>query len=829
MNQTKKILARGRAVLIACLAMIWLAFAALAAPPTAVEREAVTEMSRYLDNGAGILDVDLDALGFQRPVPGSEWATWTTEAKLYSAYLSAEEAEPGSGKRVLAELSKNLEDRYGDSARQNQVFQDLRGQRNGQPIRFASIQAGQLDNAKLDPSTRAAVQEIARYMSPSQFGTTADVLQVYFDYPPHKATEMAIRYRSADAALLAAYVDQPDKFKAGFARLQDDVRKTFDFDPFDRPAAPSSGKSRSPDDPPRARGPPPGSPYWKFVDGSKGNGPGPAGPKRGATPTTGGPTPPHGKPPEPPSGGGGGGSGGQAKPAPTHSVPPPATQTARRYAGFRSSLPKSAGFRTMSRGTRGFGGVVFGNESSISTTLGTISKLAFEPIPDSLDGHLVVTFADGRALKFGPVWASHALAARRIVYGEMAGTEPMRVDDGVGLVGIADNTPIIESCDSQARTLTRSAHAFNVIMHPALENTSLGWAALNVDTWAISLESSITSLDPNATEEDRRFIRNLFAAMHHERFLGTWKVVDAPLEFVAEHDRLVPLRKVDVAAPELPGAAIRSSFVDMHIITDGNIDEYGESQTSLFASEGVDLAFQRRFAAAVPRLVGLSWDFYEVNRFAPTLALMRLAREAGVKAPAVTTDNSSFQPTPLAIVITKADGVGTVPPFDPRTLAERSRGIVDLCLDELERQSSVVDSMLQEIGGREGSGVIMPMLWAIEHDVQDVPEVEFAIGLLGLREQLSLRMTQTPAVQELDVQAGVGVELEPTVPPQAAPLPVEPLVPPGCACNIDDHDPRGQGGGIFLSLLLALLAVRRRPGPGRAATDRIRGRAESPA
>jgi MYXO-CTERM domain-containing protein len=760
-----------RSILASLFALLLLfAAAVLGAPPTASQVDATQELQRYLSGPTSELDVELARMGFEPPVPRSEWAQWSAERKIYAAYIAAEEAAEGSGARVLERLTGQLHATYGDSVYANEHLAALgSGRADDSPINFKKPALPDIDAAKPSKQLGGQIAELSRYLSGGVFGSATDVLHNHFSYSVYDSVEMAIRHGGdMESMLRAVQRDKPQVFEKGVALLTNRIAEIYGRGPFDGPNGPQPGGGGPRKGPPSPRppSPPPASKHADFVEHS-------------AAPPT----------PTPPTSGGG------------HS------RNTGRYTSFLRrevqsggsvvgpSGPSSMKFSRMSRGARGFGGVVFGNETRLDRDLGAMTEMEFRADPRGSVGVFVLTFTSGDTLTFGPVPIDHAHAARRMVAGEIPGLQPLAIDDGVGLVGIADNTPFVERCDAKAREVELGQSAFHVVTHPALEDTALGWAALYVDVWPISIEGSLRTLDAAATDDDEAFVRRLFSGTKHALSAGTWKVVDAPIEFVAEGRSLVPRRMAD----DMPEPILTTSFLDMHVITrladvgvDGGLARVAEE------TEGIDHGFERRFAEALPVLTRVSWAYHELNRFAPVLALTRIARHDGVELPEIAAP-ARGEATPLAITI-GSEGLQVLPPFDREKLAAPSVERLEQCLQDAVKRKKAVGKFLDD------KARILQVLRGEPLEDRD-PDILFAARVL----QLALRISQPGIIDDAavldDAPADPGEEPEAEEPEKAdaqdAELELTRAVrPSGCNCTTSSDPPSG-----WLSLLLVLGVV----------------------
>jgi MYXO-CTERM domain-containing protein len=146
-------------------------------------------------------------------------------------------------------------------------------------------------------------------------------------------------------------------------------------------------------------------------------------------------------------------------------------------------------------------------------------------------------------------------------------------------------------------------------------------------------------------------------------------------------------------------------------------------------------------------LTRVSWAYNELNRFAPVLALTRIARHDGVELPTIAAP-ARGEATPLAITIGD-EGLQVLPAFDREKLAAPSIERLDSCLMEAAMSSEKVRKFLDD------DERITKLLLDESGEGLDDPDLAFAASVLhlGLRLSAPQLITDTETL-DADVARG---------------------------------------------------------------------------
>ena len=130
--------------------------------------------------------------------------------------------------------------------------------------------------------------------------------------------------------------------------------------------------------------------------------------------------------------------------------------------------------------------MIFGNEVTSPTgklKVGSVTFKADESHPEY--GDLSLYLSDGRTAVLERVRSESVGCAVRLLWQSFGEVQPPAADQGIGLVGIKDFVQtVIRNADGKPRMGQKQ----NVVLHPALENTNLGWALIGVDALPIISE-----------------------------------------------------------------------------------------------------------------------------------------------------------------------------------------------------------------------------------------------------------------------------------------------------------------------------------------------------
>lgn len=342
--------------------------------------------------------------------------------------------------------------------------------------------------------------------------------------------------------------------------------------------------------------------------GDSGHGPGPA-----AGPTT--PSP--GSPPSPMRGAGSDQRPGQAGRS-AYNV-----RRSARYDGYvksNYSRPGSRRFARMSRGRAGFGGVVFGNEVRKERGMRAPTRVSFH------SDHLEITLRGGTKLRYGPISAEAARLGYALSHGS---AHPVKKGEGIGLVGV-QRVPIVR-CEAETRMVDMSSSApFEVIMHPALFDSLTGWASIRVDIAMSDPRDLLQRLQRHGGIQPQLQLLEL-----HQRIgqvaVGTWKVVDVPMQIGRDRDRLTVIRAHEPGVHRHNRSLRQRAFIELRPVI--------ETRDQSVATRGLggdpladyDRESARLFYELVPQLGEASPDFRRINELAAVLAIYRWAKQHRAK------------------------------------------------------------------------------------------------------------------------------------------------------------------------------------------------------
>jgi hypothetical protein len=418
------------------------------------------------------------------------------------------------------------------------------------------------------------------------------------------------------------------------------------------------------------------------------------------------------------------------------------------------STAESMSFGVMAEVVEGFGGIVFGNTVSADSSLPKIVAISFEEPNTGDRGSLVYHFENHDPVRYRNVRIEDAYAAYHVVYQTFNGVPPFQPDRGIGLVSLDENTPSI-ACDGKARTANESTR-FNIVLHPALANLDLGWAAVMVDTLPIEPELISERLTRSGLEDEQVLaIENLFLSMQTRSFVHNWKVVDVPLSIGIDQGSLVVSNSA--VDSSIPVGLRRTAFIEMRPML----------------RKGFNSQFARDFYQDVPMLTKGSHDYERLNTFAAVLAIVRLAK---IEQATFTTAPMAPAkvPTPDAIQLTDK-GIGPIASFNPVSALRAEASKVQTCMqvalrsspelqqkvDELETLEDALDLEALKIYQRNDltdeqkeSAILVsaqkyePQLDAKEHEIRGFPGGAYVMKLFSYRdtiEELTERENQAAA------------------------------------------------------------------------------------
>lgn len=633
-------IARRIGFLHALILMLALLGGSIEAPAQELSKDhlaAVTDLAKVVTSGRTEAKADpFKSVGFTPDLIGVEeakWRNWPAYRQVRTVYLAAEAHTPRSGGKVLAQMSSRLAQDYRavnyipslKAVRKEFVVDPLASTLR---FEFKSFDSNQVMEGRFKQIHIDAISEVARFADGNKLGGVERVMQEYCGLTRSQARDLLRVSDSSAEALKAAFERVPAPKRDASIKLvcHDLQRVSFEA----RVSKPINTINRWPGDlggtkplpgsgadlrPPR-RGPPSG-----------------AGAKRQVIDLA----PPRWT----------GGVAPKASPASTKAA-------VKSYKAFvNKSYPKvgSRGFRSMTRIAGGFGGVVFGSDWKAGD-LGLPDAAGDKPtdviwLPDGAEksiGRLEFWFPSGDSLALNGVRFEDVRIAKQILDG-VHGVEAFAEDRGLGLVGITDASPYFECGASEIK---KEGRRWNVILHPALVDSDLGWCAVMVDILPICRSALLELVGRDADDEEVGCISNWL-----DSNTATWKFTDAAATISARNGR------IEVKSTRTgPSSEYCMDLRGFAGITDGQSDESAEESE-----------FRSRFLTALPVLMKVSHDFRRLEEFARVLTALRWSKSVGasIELPPVEEEERR---TPTAIVITE-DEVFETEALSPEEIEER--------------------------------------------------------------------------------------------------------------------------------------------------------------
>jgi hypothetical protein len=579
------------------------------------EDRAVEALIPYLFGADDPLRVELKKLQFDEVLPADKWAEYSTEDLVRVAAQMAKNAEPRDGdRRLLATLSAALAREFDPlasgtdphlkpfvdlgradrailefidpSSRINVRLQPLPPPRV--PVRFKPLAAGQAPLA-LAPEVEKAVSSLATFVDRANpLGTPVAFFEKYFGVrPPAKVLEMMAREKGHVSAVIRRRLARltPMEQRAKIKSIIGDL----------------TGRDGTID-------------YWVLA----------------AEPSLAEYLPP------PPSEGPKGPSRPPRDPYPG----PSRTQAAKEWISamdgvYKEPVPgiarpeaRARSFGEMGTKVRKFGGGVFGSPVNGDRLPKGLKRVRFEPdAEEPAIGRLIMSFDGGKEVTWNGVLTEDAYAAYALVFAEQSKGRGWQHGDGIGIIGLVDE---FEPYYDFGSTGIRQLSMCTVILHPALVDTELGYAAIVTD--ALPSSGRVTLLR-GAEKAGGLAARNRMGALLADlarRPNQTYVMTDVPVALITENGRLKVTADptMDGRYKALPGRLtdfpeplLRASFLELRLQTKPNAKE---------PSQRYDREFAATFYRHVPLLTAASHDIYRMNRFAAVLAVFRWARQPGV-------------------------------------------------------------------------------------------------------------------------------------------------------------------------------------------------------
>lgn len=639
---------------------------------SANHQEAIKAVADY-QGGSGSIDRHLRLLGYEPTVPTPEWERFPAVRKIETAYMAAR-AEPSGGERFLGRLSALVAQEH-HAITFDSVLSPLLSRTDDMPIRF--IRVSKLPETLPLLAVRSAIVALSDYVEGAGLGGTATVLQRYFGLDDETAYRITRESDSTERALLEGFSRVPDgkrevalqQLTTELADLNESILADRRLREFVRPRSgrpstksalielwpasegrttnePRAGSSWTGPDEDRSEPPPADDP-----GPSRGGGPGGSG-GAGRGPPVGGPA--GGRP----AGGMGAatrghGSGqGPGANEPGSNDPrswnaPNAPRTgptshARRGKGegggsqwanrdrysstmrLSMSIAGNRSFRGFVRSSRGFGGVVFGSEVSgpanassarwettVERDCSCSRSGALEAIVVEIGGNEYCYSTETQGL-----WS----AAYDLVLGENdldGDSVPDHYTDGdaIPLTGLVENNPT-HDCTSSGLRRRHSVEIWTMTVHPALERSPLGTAAIESDLAPRPNHFLKAFAGSPSTEAFFAWVRSSTSTLFGGGVLpSTWKIVDVPITISIQDRRLV-----------LAGKGTSSNGRPMLL------EAIGYSEKASFEPV-IDEDFGPRFAPVLAQLVDRSRSVTLTNELAGAVAVLRWLAKSGVTVP----------------------------------------------------------------------------------------------------------------------------------------------------------------------------------------------------
>jgi hypothetical protein len=664
-------------------------------PLTPAEKAAIERVAAHASSGADNVGQMLNGIGYSPDIPG--FKAFPAVRKIEAAYLAAEQGTPGSGKLVIALLSKQIGNKY-ESARQDPTLK-LFAALSADPTQLKFVDA--TSRPKPGPQVTSAIATLADYAEGNALGGSQAVLRDYFGLSSDRVYDILRNSESTADAItkginwvpesqrrrkLSDLVAEIDRAYDGAAMMEASLNEY-------RPKPPEKTQDKSGEQKPRNKAEP--KPQDKVV---------PPITHAGNPPTEGPPTaagnPPIPRNPNSPHQGGGGGTGGSdgAVLGASPFEPWPAltmtneVQGTERYREFlenhyseASSESRSGGgggsvhkgavqgvFEAVVEGRGGFGGIVFGNDVVQTPGFGKLISLYWIPSADDEEqqtGRIAFdvsqTFQGTTRVVhkfYGPVLLEDAYAAYRIIYPH-DGLPEWSKGQGIGLMSLYDGGYYVD-CDAN-RPSNHTVY-WRALLNPALLNTGLGQSAEVVDSLPIVRKKFAAMIVGNDASQLSGDVDEWLALTP-----ATWKFTDRPVVIGSVGQRITvrPASVADVSGDASRFIEVRAFERNSWVTWFRLFDKSGES------------SFPEGFARLFPQIVRGSHEFSRINGFAPVLALFRWARSTNATVVGSIPIPVPI-PTPEALLISKNSIAPTID-MPPNRIRELDRANIDMCLSKI--------------------------------------------------------------------------------------------------------------------------------------------------
>ena len=594
------------------------------------DAQALSTLSEYMLGRVDLARTLLQKHGYQPAVSDQTWRQFPSVRKLETAYSAAEAAAPNrGGEKLLALLASDLAQQYEAVRHESSLAPYLhKADEITSPVIFGRVPT-QIAIPHLPLSVVAAIDTISQYCSRGPAGTPQSILRNNFGLSEETAYQVLRESSSNAEAFKRAMTFVPEqeripKLKSLVSQLTPKF-EAIAYEPTLQPFLPSA----------------PASPESFQL------------------------SPPTGRPSVPPREAG----------------MPSAAEAYPTFVQENYTTEESMSFSVMSEVVEGFGGVVFGNRVSADVGLPKIDSISFDVTPGQNVGLITYHFADSSTVSLPTVSLEDAYAAYHMVYAGLGGVGPQNPGKGTGLVSLYGTVPTF-TCDKKTLKVVDDGTNFDIVLHPALANTELGWAAVMVDSLPIEPKLiDAMGRQSGLADDEIVAVQNLFFSMHTSSFVDNWKVVDVPLTVASESNVLVVSRSG--TDPSIARGLRRTAFIEMRPMLE----------------KGFDSEFSRNFYQYVPILTKASVDYARLNRFAAVLAVVRLAKIEGANflSPPSLPKRVS---TPDAIQITDS-AITPIPPFVRGNALEAVLTKSQQCIQDIAASSPTLLQSLSEIESLE--------------------------------------------------------------------------------------------------------------------------------
>jgi hypothetical protein len=569
--------------------------------------EAFKSLAKYTSGAFDKTSQILENQGYRPPAYlQNEWKQFPAIRKIEMAYEAAENASKEGGQKFLALLSKNLAQKYEAVNHEESLKSITQGDLKPEKLEFKHPSTYR--NVKLPKSVEKQIMSISKYTEVGALGGTRGVLKYQFGLSDDAVYDILRSSNSSKEALEKGLSKSkvPPSHQERLRNVSKTLQKNYEGARNDKALTDAANERKGANSKPNTNS-------RKRVTSDF-----------------------HEKTQ-------------LANP----NLKPDNSQSKSRYNSYTKTnyaTPEAKKFGSMRVKRGGFGGVIFGNKVVDETNLPSLKQIRFIATehlsPDGMPmGALEFIFEDGSEYVESSVLIEDILAANEIVFGK---ENEYTKGDGIGLAGIENS---IFYPDSSSR--------WEVVVHPAIANFELGWAALFSDVFPIASNEMLEKLKEGSSEDDfyTGFLWSLLSTPQ------TWKIVDVPLAINIEENTL-QLYRLD-----LPDS---SRVSNAYITMQGFNDELSPNEEKLFYK-------------IVPSLTNSIYEFHRINEFARVLALFRWAKEKGGKLINLPRE-IKYVSAPESVFITKEKRIKYY------TLEEDMKRFVDF-------KNDVIDSIENELTG----------------------------------------------------------------------------------------------------------------------------------